>query len=193
MRSPVLRPAYLDAVTVVLPGGERRRQVVGLLAPPAYTESVVSIPVIRRTVARVLELAGTPPDTHTGRELASVLETFPRDELFLTGPEQLHPIAVSVLRLRERRQLRAFVRRDERGRYVSVLVYLPRDRYTTRVRQAMARLLQDALAAQVVDYTARVSESVLARLYFVARPGPGQVLPEVDPVEVQARLAAVAR
>ncbi len=197
VRSTVHRAAYLDVVSVQsfdgagLVVGEHR--FVGLLAASAYAESVLRIPVVRRKVADVLALAGFPMTSHSGRDLVAVLETFPRDELFETGAADLHRIALSVLRLRERRQLRLFLRRDDSGHYVSVLTYLPRDRYTTRVRLAMSHVLRATFPAASVEYTARVTESVLARLHFVVRVDPPAVLPEVDATALEARLAAVAR
>ena len=103
-----------------------------------------------------------------------VLETYPRDELFQTPIDELVPIAEAVLHTRERRQLRLFVRRDTYGRYLSCLVYLPRDRYTTAVRERIAAILKTQLGGESLEYTARVSESMLARLHFVVRPQPGR-------------------
>ena len=85
-----------------------------------------------------------------------------------------------MLHLRERRQLRFFVRRDVYGRYLSCLVYLPRDRYTTQVRERMQEILKATMGAETIDYTARVSESVLARLHFVVRAAPGETLHDFD-------------
>ncbi len=196
-RSTVHRPAYLDDVGVQLldPAGRvvGEQRFVGLFAAVAYTESVTRVPVVRRRVAALLERSGVTASSHTGRELLAVLETFPRDELFQTRTDELAEIVPAVVRLRERRQLRLFLRRDEHGRYLSVLVYLPRDRYTTSVRLALTEVLRDALRADSVEFTARVSESVLARLHFVVRGEPGQVLPDVDVPALEARLAAAAR
>ena len=98
-----------------------------------------------------------------------------------------------MLHLRERRKLRLFLRRDDYDRFVSCLVYLPRDRYTTVVRLKMRRILLDALGGTAVDYTARVSESVLARLRFVVRMPTGQPLPDVDVAELERRLTEATR
>ena len=100
--------------------------------------------------------------SHTGKALMDILETYPRDELFQTPVDELLPIAEAVLHTRERRQLRLFVRRDVYGRYLSCLVYLPRDRYTTAVRERIAEILKRQLRGDSLEYTARVSESVLA-------------------------------
>src|SRR5947209_3298257 len=104
---------------------------------------------------------------------------------------------MAVLYLQERRQTRLFLRRDPAGRFWSALVYLPRDRYTTEVRLAMQQLLLARLGGTSVEFTARSTESVLARLHFVvrmpvaARGTPR--LPDVDVEALQAELAGAAR
>ena len=196
-RSPVHRPAYMDYVgvkrfdadgTVV---GERR--FLGLFTAAAYTESVLRIPVLRRKVREVLDSSGFPLNSHSGKDLLAMLEVYPRDELFQVDTESLRDTSVAVLHLQERRQTRLFMRRDAYGRFMSCLVYLPRDRYTTQVRLAMEALLREAFGASSVDYTARVSESVLARLHFVVRVPAGMALPDVDAAELERRLVEATR
>ncbi len=196
-RATVRRRAWLDYVgvkvfddagTVV---GERR--FLGLFASSAYRGSVRRIPVLRRKVTAVLERAGFPEDSHSGREMLAILETYPRDELFQIGVEDLFPIVSAVLHLQERRRTRLFLRRDDYDRFLSCLVYLPRDRYTTVVRERMQAVLADVVGGGTVDYTARVSESVLARLHFVVRPGAGGTLPTVDEDELERLLVAATR
>ncbi len=196
-RATVHRPAYLDYVGVKTfdaegnVSGERR--FLGLFSSAAYTESVQRIPVLRRKALEVLRGSGFAPTSHSGKDLLQILETYPRDELFQISVEDLLPVVTSVLHLRERRQLRLFLRRDDYGRFISCLVYLPRDRYTTEVRQRMEAILRDAFASETVDYTARVSESVLARLHFVVRTPRGVTIPDVDPAELEAKLAQATR
>ena len=97
------------------------------------------------------------------------------------------------MHLQERRQLRLFLRRDAYGRFMSCMVYLPRDRYTTQVRHAMEAILLEAFDGVSIDYTALVSESVLARLHFVVRVDPDRGLPDVDPAQVEAELVLATR
>ncbi|MFL6131931.1 MAG: NAD-glutamate dehydrogenase, partial [Nocardioidaceae bacterium] len=138
-KATVHRPVYLDYVGVKTfdENGEvvGERRFLGLFSSAAYTESLTRIPVIRVKAKQVIDRAGFDPLSHTGKALMDVLETYPRDELFQTPIDELVPIAEAVLNTRERRQLRLFVRRDTYGRYLSCLVYLPRDRYTTAVRE----------------------------------------------------------
>ncbi|MFF8601732.1 NAD-glutamate dehydrogenase [Streptomyces sp. NPDC015232] len=199
-RATVHRPSYLDYVGVkkfdadgnVV--GERR--FLGLFSSAAYTESVRRVPVIKRKVQEVLEGAGFSPNSHDGRDLLQILETYPRDELFQTPVDELRSIVTSVLYLQERRRLRLYLRQDEYGRYYSALVYLPRDRYTTRVRLRIIDILKEELNGASVDFTAWNTESILSRLHFVIRVEPGTVLAkltEADVDRIEARLADATR
>ncbi len=97
------------------------------------------------------------------------------------------------MNLKERRATRLFLRRDTYERYLSCLVYLPRDRFTTDVRLEIQEVLREAVGGESVDYTARVTESVLARLHIVVRMARRQSVPAVDPVALEARIAEVVR
>ncbi|MFD9129744.1 NAD-glutamate dehydrogenase [Kitasatospora sp. NPDC059571] len=199
-RATVHRPAYLDYVGVKKfdANGEviGERRFLGLFSSAAYTESVTRIPVVRRKVQEVVTRAGFSGESHDGRDLLQILETFPRDEMFQTPAEELQSIATSVLYLQERRRLRLFLRQDEYGRYFSALVYLPRDRYTTRIRLRLMEILTEQLNGDTIDYTVYATESVLTRLHFVVRVAPGTELPELTDAEVErieAKLAEAAR
>ncbi|MGN6132066.1 MAG: NAD-glutamate dehydrogenase, partial [Nocardioidaceae bacterium] len=196
-KATVHRPVYLDYVGVKKfdESGEviGERRFLGLFSSAAYHESLTRIPVIRDKAEQVLRRAGFAPLSHSGKALMDVLETYPRDELFQTPVEELFPIAEAVLHARERRQLRLFVRRDTYGRYLSCLVYLPRDRYTTAVRERIAHILKKQLGGDSIEYTARVSESVLARLHFVVRPPRGEQVDGFDEADLERRLAEAAR
>ena len=196
-RSTVYRANYLDYVSVKKHGadgtvtGELR--FVGLYTHAAHTAPITGIPVLRRKLAHVLATAGLPPDSHDGKDLVEILEDFPREELFEISADELTPIALGVLRLSERKQTRLFMRRDRYGRYMSCLVYLARERYTTRVRLRAQGILREALHGASVDYSATVGDSALARLYVVVRAERGQSVPRVDAVALERKLAAAVR
>ncbi|MEU0247762.1 NAD-glutamate dehydrogenase [Streptomyces sp. NPDC006235] len=199
-RSTVHRPSYLDYIGVKKFDAEGNvigeRRFLGLFSSAAYTESVRRVPVIRRKVEEVLEQAGFSPNSHDGRDLLQILETYPRDELFQTPVDELRAIVTSVLYLQERRRLRLYLRQDEYGRYYSALVYLPRDRYTTAVRLRIIEILKEELGGISVDFTAWNTESILSRLHFVVRVPQGTELPELsdaDKERIEARLVEAAR
>ncbi|MCB5182142.1 NAD-glutamate dehydrogenase [Streptomyces antimicrobicus] len=199
-RATVHRPSYLDYVGVKKFDAEGNvvgeRRFLGLFSSAAYTESVRRVPVIRRKVAEVLEQAGFSPNSHDGRDLLQILETYPRDELFQTPVDKLREIVTSVLYLQERRRLRLYLRQDEYGRYYSALVYLPRDRFTTGVRLRLMDILKEELGGTSVDFTAWNTESILSRIHFVVRVPQGTELPvltDADAERLEQRLVEAAR
>jgi glutamate dehydrogenase len=194
--STVHRPSYLDYIGVkrfdeqgqVV--GERR--FLGLYTSAAYNRNPRDIPVLRRKVAKVLERVGLPRYSHDWKSLLNILETFPRDELFQISDDQLFETAMGILRLEERRRVRLFMWHDNYGRFVSSLVYVPRDRYTTTVRRRIEVVLHEAFPGASFDFQVWLSESVLARLHFIIRVPPGE-MPSYDAKELEAKLANVTR
>ncbi len=195
--STVHRPSYLDYVAVkrLDDAGEVAGECrfLGLYTHVAYSESITRIPVLRRKLAGVLEALSLTADSHDGKDLAEFLENYPREELFQISVPELVPIADGVLRLRDHTQTRLFLRKDIYGRYMSCLVYLPRDKYTTKVRLRTQEILLGALNGVSVGYSVMVGESSVARLHIVVRAARGSMLPEVDEAELEKELAAVVR
>ena len=113
--------------------------------------------------------------SHAGKALMDVLETYPRDELFQTPVDELLPIAQAVMYTRERRQLRLFVRRDTYDRFLSCLVYLPRDRYTTACASGSPRSSRSSWRATRWSTPLGSPSRSLARLHFVVRPADGEL------------------
>ncbi len=196
-RSTVHRPSYLDYVAVKRLAADGKvageYRFLGLYTHDAYTESITRIPVLRRKLNDVLAAMGVAADSHDAKDVAEFLESYPREELFQTPAAELVPVAQGVLRLREHRQTRLFLRKDIYGRYMSCLVYFPRDRYTTQVRLRTQEILCQALHGAAVDYSVLVGESPYARLHIVVRAERGQVLPDVDAAELEAQVAVVVR
>ena len=196
-KSRVHRPASLDYIGIRRFSRDGRvigeRRFLGLLASSAYSESVSRIPVLRQKAMEVLRLSGYDEQSHGGKAVLDVLNTYPRDELFQTPTPDLAPVVEKIAHLKERRQVRMFVRRDPYGRYLSCLVYLPQDRYTTTVRKRMDAILLARLGGASIDYTARVSESVLARLHFVVRMPVGESMGEVDVRALERELTLATR
>ena len=196
-KSRVHRPAYLDYLGIRSFDADGRvtgeRRFLGLFSSSAYSESVTRVPVLGQKAAAILRHTGYSEQSHGGKAVMDVLETYPRDELFQARTADLAATVEKLAHLKERRQVRLFVRRDAYDRYLSCLVYLPRDRYTTTVRQRMEEILVSRLGAASVDYTARVSESVLARLHFVVRMPLGEAMGEVDVRGLERELTLATR
>src|SRR5919112_582051 len=196
-RATVHRSAYLDYIGVKVfdTNGEvvGERRFLGLFSSSAYRTSVRELPVVRRKVMEVLDRSGLSPRGHSGKDLLQILETYPRDELFQIKTDDLYEAVVGVLRMAGRRQLRLFLRRDGYGRFISCLIYLPRDRFTTHNRLCMQEILLRELNGVGVDYTTRVTERMLARVHFVVRTDPADPPGPVDPNALAELLADATR
>ncbi|WP_343666037.1 NAD-glutamate dehydrogenase [Paraburkholderia tropica] len=195
-RATVHRPGYLDYVGVKLVGADGKicgeRRFVGLYTSTAYMVPAADIPIVRRKCANIVRRAGFLPKGHLGKSLVTVLETYPRDELFQATEDELYDIALGVLRLQEHQRTRLFVRRDRFNRFVSCLVYVSRDKYNTDLRRRIANLLASAFNGISVEFTPLLSESAIARIHFVVHAEPG-TMPDVDTRELEARLVQVTR
>jgi glutamate dehydrogenase len=175
LRSRVHRRIHIDYVGVKLfdakgaVTGELR--IAGLFTSTAYTRSVRRIPYLRRKVDAVLSRAGFDPDGHSGKALVNILEQYPRDELFQIDEDQLFDFSMRILQLEERPRIRVLPRVDKFGRFMSVLVFIPRDRYTTTTRVDIGAMLAKEAGGRVTTWSAANPEGSLARLHFIiSRP-----------------------
>src|SRR5699024_9030533 len=135
-------------------------------------QSVFDIPVLGRRARSVLDTSGYAVDSFNGQSIVEIIESYPRTEMFATSTAQLLHVVDEVLDLGVRRGVRLFLRGDRNGRFVSALVYLPRDRYTTTTRLAMRQVLLDELDGSDADYSARITESALAMVHYTIQvPG----------------------
>ena len=195
-RSTVHRPVYLDYLGIkrfdkkgnVV--GEHR--FLGLFTSAAYNLNPRDIPLLRHKVQRLIERADLVPSSHAGKAFINILETYPRDELFQTGEDQLFETVMETLHLQERQRIRLFARRDAFARFVSCLVYVPRDRYNTELRRRFQDILEEALGGRETEYQVQVSESTLARIHFIVRM-PDGLRNDIDLAAIEAELIEAAR
>ncbi|HEX7340632.1 MAG TPA: NAD-glutamate dehydrogenase [Rhodanobacteraceae bacterium] len=195
-RSDIHRPGYMDYISVLKfdaagkPVLEQR--FLGLYTSSAYMRRPQDVPLLRRRYKAVMERSGLRADSYSGKAMRHILETLPRDELFQSSVDELYALASGVLELKERPRARLFVRRDKYDRFFSCLVYVPRDRFSTSVREKIESLLTEALHGEHVDSSVLMGESALARLDVTVRPKPGDH-PTFDLDELEAKLVHAAR
>lgn len=196
-RSSIHRREYLDyiGIRIFAQDGTVTGEylILGLFSRRAYSVPAHQTPLVRDKVQSVVERFGFLPDSHSARDLLGIIEDYPRDELFHMTADELHDTASGVLGLNERRQTRLFLRQDTFGRFMSAVVFLPRDRYNTSVRERIEEQLQDVFQAEAIDFEVRLTSSSLARLFFRIRlPYTGEVR-EFDQLNLEHRLRAAVR
>ncbi len=190
LRSRVHRRVNMDTISMKLydredhPVGEVR--VAGLFTASAYTRSVEDIPFLRRKAQLVLDRSGFPEQSHSWRALRTVLDTYPRDELFQIDVDQLLSFATDILSLELKPRTRAFVRYDTFGRFASVLIYVARDRFSTEKRVRICEYLAEAFGGEVTKATPFFTNAPLVRLHVIVwRTGAEAIGAAPDDLEEQ--------
>lgn len=195
-KSAVHRRAYLDYVGVKLFDAKGRLagelRIVGLFTSTAYTRAVMDIPYLRSKAGAVIAESGFDPHDHSGKALINVLESYPRDELFQIGVPTLREHAAAILALGERPRVRALFRVDQFDRFVSVLVFVPRDRYDSNVRERIGAFLKTAFDGRLSAYYPSFPEGGLARVHFIVGRSGGKT-PVVEAAEIEAGIRAIVR
>jgi glutamate dehydrogenase len=196
-RSTVHRSAYLDAIGIKVYGADGgvvgERVFLGLFTSAAYMQRPREIPLLRDKVAAVVAKANFAADGHNSKALQHILETHPREELFQSTVDELHDIALGILRLQERQRIALFLRRDPFDRFVSALVYAPRDRFNTELRDRFHAILARAYSGRKSAFYVQLSDdSALVRCHFIVGLTPGSV-PDVRVDDVEAELVEAGR
>ncbi len=193
--STVHRRVNPDLVAVKTFAGDGRAVAVtrflGLFTSAALATSPKNVPLLRRKVAAVTDALGFDPRGHTGKALAHVIEGFPREELFETSPERLRSMALGLLSLLDRPRPKLFARADAFGRFVSVLVYIPRDSYTSGIRASVGTMLTEALGGTLTRFEVELRAEGLARVHYVI--AVDRAVGEIDEAALDAKLDGLVR
>lgn len=189
--STVHRPVPMDAVAVKTYNDKGEvvgeRLFLGLFTSVTYSRSVDSVPYIREKVEDVLEMADFMPNSHDGKALRHILEKYPRDELFQISAKELFKISMDILKLQERQRIALFMRKDPFGRYISCLVYIPRDRFGTDLRQEIVHILSEELNGECSNFFVMLDDSVFARLNIIMKVSQKNT-PKYKVADIEARL-----
>lgn len=201
-RATVHRPGYMDYIGILSFDGKgqpvREERFLGLYTSSAYNRRPWDIPLVRQRHQYVMEKSGLAPDSHSGKALRHILESLPRDELFQSNEEELLRTATGILGLQERVRSKLFLRRDRYGRYFSVLVYIPRDRFNTDMRLRIEAMLKRELHGEHVDSSVTLGgESPLAQVHLIVRPKSGEAargdISATESAHIDAELSKIVR
>ncbi|ANN56328.1 NAD-glutamate dehydrogenase [Mesorhizobium loti NZP2037] len=195
-KSSVHRRIYLDYIGVktYTPKGTLAGElrIVGLFTSTAYTRSVMKIPYLRSKAETIIAKSGFDRHDHSGKALINVLESYPRDELFQVPVPILRKHAAAILGLIERPRVRALVRADQFDRFVSILVFVPRDRYDSVVREKIGAYLKNVFEGRLSAYYPAFPEGGLARVHFIIGRSGGKT-PKVEQATIEAAIRDIVR
>lgn len=192
--SPVHRPVYMDSLGIqkfddkgeVI--GEYR--FIGLLTAAAYELNVSQIPLLRQKVTSVLTMARLPANGHAYNKFQHILNTLPRDDLFQASTDELYPMVMGIANLHDKNQLKLFTRIDHFERFVSCLVYIPRDKFNTELRLAIQAALIQAFNGISSGFSTEFNETYHARVHIHVRTQPGQI-PAIDLAQLERKLTQI--
>lgn len=193
-RSLIHRPVLMDYIAIkkfdktgkVI--GECR--FLGLFTSTVYYQSADNIPYIRRKISRTLERANYDPLSHNGKSLKAILEFYPRDELFQISEEELFGFSVDIMALEARPDIGLFVRKDAFERFASCMVFIPRERFDSYLRERISKILEENYQGKISAFYTQLTDSPLARLHVIIQTKPGQV-PDVNVDEIRKEISNV--
>ncbi len=195
-KSSVHRLAHMDYIGIkrVNEEGEvvGEHRFLGLFTSMVYYQSARNIPIIRKKIRSIQKKSGFSSSGHSAKSLAAILEDFPRDELFQTSEGKLFEAALDIVVLAIKPKVSVFVREDDLGRFMSCIIFVPRERMNTDLRVKMEQILAEAFNGTVINHFTQVTESHLARLQVIVKTHPGKI-PSYNIKNIEKQLAAAAR
>ncbi len=196
LRSTVHRAQHGDVVATRIFGRDGAvvgvRMFFGLFAASAYNRNPRSIPLLAQKVDAILAMSGVDPESHDGRALRNTLDTWPRDELFQAPEAAILEGARRALDLRLRPRPALVLRQDPFERFVSAIVWLPRDSFDTQLRERIGGMLARAFAGHIAAFYIALGDEPLARVNYILGTTPGAV-PTVDVPLLEAAVRQTAR
>ncbi|WP_129360194.1 MULTISPECIES: NAD-glutamate dehydrogenase [Micrococcaceae] len=196
-RSTIHRHEYLDYVGIRDFDSSGRvvgeYVILGLFSLQAYSLPATEAPLMRERVRVIRNRLGFQPGSHSDKTLTGMIEDYPRLEMLQADQDSLTETFAGIIGLEERRRTRLFLRPDEFGRFVSAVVFLPRDRYNTGVRIRIEKVLSEAMDLASIDFEVRHSASALARLFLRLRLAEPNHIPDIDVADLEKKLQAATR
>lgn len=194
--STVHRRARMDYIGVRRVSADGRivgeARMVGLFTSKAYMEPASKTPLLHRKLQQILEAEDLFEGSHDYKAVVAIFESFPKDELFAASSDEIRAQVMGLLQLQDQQHVRLFVRRDLYGRSVSLLVALPRDRYTGEVGQRLQELFLRRYKGSSIDEHLEFGESGLAQLHYTVHVAIGEI-PDVPFDELERDVVEIAR
>ena len=190
-RARIHRTVPMDAIFVQRFDGNgaviAEHLFVGLFTSRSYSQSPSEVPFVRHKIQQVIDRATFDPYGHDGKALVHILKHYPRDELFQISTDDLFHHSVGIVRLQERSRIALFIRRDPFRRFVTCLVYTPREHYDSALRLRLQRKLSTAFGGPITDYNVRIDDSPLARVFLTLSIPENADMPDVSAIEGEVR------
>lgn len=193
--STVHRPARLDYIGIkkIADGkivGERR--FLGLFTSKALSTAVEHIPLLRLKLEQVLERDGVVKGSHDYKEIVTIFNSIPREELFRADVAQLHEDIRSVMNVVEDATVMLKLQPDPLKRGVSAMVLIPRERFSADIRRKVQDFLGETFQAEHIDYNLAMGEEEKnVRMHFFFNTS--QSMAHINHKELEESLAEMTK
>jgi glutamate dehydrogenase len=194
--STVHRRARMDYIGVkkLGPGGTvvGEHRFLGLFTSKAYAEDAEDIPILRLKLRQILEESGVREGSHDYKEIITIFNSLPKEELFLASADEIGSDIRTVLTSYNTAGVRVTLREDPLHRGASVMVILPKDRFSGEARKALEAALVKTLEGEILNYHLALGEGDQARLHFYMATKPER-LRAVDVAELEQLVGRIIR
>ena len=195
--STVHRRARMDyvGVRIVSPEGQvvGEARLIGLFTSKAYMEPAAKTPLLHHKLEQIIAAEDLIPGSHDYKQVIELFESFPRDELFQASTEELRGLVVGLLQLEKHGGIRVLLRKDLYGRQVSIVVALPRERFSATLRKRLQEMFRERFGGSSVDYHLSLGETESARIFFTVHVETGVQIPEIPYEELEEEVERLAR
>ena len=195
--STVHRRARMDyvGVRIVSPEGQvvGEARLIGLFTSKAYMEPAAKTPLLHHKLEQIIAAEDLIPGSHDYKQVIELFESFPRDELFQASTEELRRLVVGLLQLEKHGGIRVLVRKDLYGRQVSIVVALPREKFSATLRKRLQEMFRERFSGSSVDYHLSLGETESARIFFTVHVETGVQIPEIPYEELEEEVERLAR
>jgi glutamate dehydrogenase len=164
---------------------------LGLFTSNVYYQSTSMIPLLRDKIARVVERSGFAEASHDRKAFATILEFLPRDEVLQMSEDDLFEVGMGVLALEAKPGVGVFIRADAFERFVSAMIFVPREQFSTELRREIQHSIEQAYNGITTAFTTQITDAPLARLHLTIRTKPGEV-PAVEVPRLEKSIARLA-
>nr|CDP79328.1 NAD glutamate dehydrogenase [Bartonella schoenbuchensis]CDP79543.1 NAD glutamate dehydrogenase [Bartonella schoenbuchensis] len=196
-RSKIHRPIWLDYIGIKIFDKEGRvcgeLRIVGLFTSSAYTRSVLQIPFLKEKAQTIIQRLGYNQADYSGKALINVLETYPRDEMFRSDVDTLTENAELILQLDERPRLRVLAHTDSFGRFVSILVYVPRDQYSSNIPEKIGAYFVETYEGDFFESYPLFLESTLIRIHYIIHRKGNHSAPVIERTILEQQVRSITR
>jgi glutamate dehydrogenase len=194
IKSVVHRRAHMDYIGIKMfdengdIAGELR--ILGLFTSMSLATPHTEVPLLRRKVMEVMQRSGLHPSSHSGKALMNALDNYPREELFQINEDLLYEFATTISALADRPRVRILPRIDPFDNFVSVLMYMSRDKYNSSLREQVGEYLAQKYDARVSAYYPNFPEGELVRVHFILGRNGGKT-PQPSRKELEEHITSL--